>query len=78
MVSKNRLVFFRKENAPGYDASYDYLSIDGGSTFSHAAPCHYLLEKCVSPPHHSLPEPLRVLLLPYSGSGGMYHGSRRR
>ena len=45
----------------------DQLSIDETSTFSHAAPHHHLLAECISPPYYRLPEPLRVLLLPYPG-----------
>jgi hypothetical protein len=55
--------------------SYDQLSIDEGSIFSHAEPHNYLLAECVSAAHHGLPEPVLVLLFSYPGTGGMSHGT---
>jgi hypothetical protein len=37
----------------------------------HAAPDDHLLEKCLFAPDNGLPEPVRVLFVPYSGAGRM-------
>ena len=48
-----------------------------GRTCSHAAPHDHLLPECLPPAHHRLPEPVRVLLFPDTGAGGMHHGAGR-
>ena len=40
----------------------------------HGAPHNYVLEKCVSPSYHGLPEPVRVLQFSDAGAEGVSHG----
>jgi hypothetical protein len=44
---------------------------------SHAGPAYHVLKKCISPAHHGLPEPVRVLLFQDAGPDRLLDGTGR-